>query len=129
MARSGRQAGGDYKIVAPKAEALIESLRSVGYSVKTALADLIDNSITAGAKNVWLDFHWDGGGSYITLRDDGAGMDDEALVEAMRPGSGGPTAERHPDDLGRFGLGLKTASFSRCGRLTCSSKERGGGTC
>lgn len=113
----------NYDIAEPKPEALVESLRAFGYSLKTAIADLIDNSIVANAKNVWVNFHWDGGNSHIFIKDDGIGMDEKSLMEAMRPGSQGPLVERSPDDLGRYGLGLKTASFSQCRRLTVISKK------
>ncbi|ATB39392.1 hypothetical protein CYFUS_004836 [Cystobacter fuscus] len=104
---------------------MLEALRAVGYSVQTALADLIDNSITAGARNVWLTFHWNGADSYITLRDDGRGMSEAELADAMRPGNRSPLDERAPHDLGRFGLGLKTASFSQARRLTVASIKAG----
>ncbi len=104
---------------------MLEALRAVGYSVQTALADLIDNSITAGAQNVWLTFHWNGADSYITLRDDGRGMTEAELADAMRPGNRSPLDEREPNDLGRFGLGLKTASFSQARRLTVASLKAG----
>lgn len=85
------------------------------------MADLIDNSIFAGAKTVWLDFCWANSDSYIALRDDGSGMSEDQLVEAMRPGAKGPLADRDAKDLGRYGLGLKTASFSQCRRMTVVS--------
>lgn len=106
----------------PRPSALIESLRAFGYTLQTAIADLIDNSITAGAKNVWLDAEWDGHNSRIILLDDGKGLDEDQLVEAMRPGSQSPLEDREADDLGRFGLGLKTASLSQCRCLTVASK-------
>ncbi len=112
----------DFDIVEPSASALFESIRAFGYTPETAIADLIDNSIFAGAKNVWLDFHWNGRDSYVTIRDDGCGMVESSLVSAMRPGSAHPMAERETKDLGRFGLGLKTASISQCRRLTVASK-------
>ena len=102
---------------------MVESLRAFGYSLRTAIADLIDNSISAGAKTVWLRFEWDGPDSWISVRDDGHGMTEEELVAAMRPGSKNPLKERSPRDLGRFGLGLKTASFSQCRRLSVISKR------
>src|SRR5689334_12694908 len=102
----------EYDIAEPHAAAMIESLRAFGYNIQTAIADLIDNSISAGAKNVWLTFFWDGSESYVSIRDDGKGMTETQLINAMRPGSRSPLEEREPDDLGRFGLGLKTASFS-----------------
>jgi len=117
----------DFEIVEPRASSMLEALRAVGYSVQTALADLIDNSITAGAQNVWLTFHWNGADSYITLRDDGRGMTEAELADAMRPGNRSPLDEREPNDLGRFGLGLKTASFSQARRLTVTSIKSGYG--
>jgi hypothetical protein len=101
---------------------MIESLRAFGYDLPTALADLIDNSITAGAKRIWIDFHWDGANSAVTIRDDGRGMNETELIAAMRPGSRNPLELREADDLGRFGLGLKTASFSQCRWMTVGSK-------
>jgi hypothetical protein len=115
----------DYEIVAPEPGALIESLRAFGYTPQTAIADLIDNSITAGARNIWVYFTWNGDGSYITIRDDGTGMTPEELVAAMRAGSQNPLNRRTRKDLGRFGLGLKTASFSQCRILTVSSNVSG----
>lgn len=117
----------DYEITNPRAEALIESLRAFGYSLSTALADIIDNSITAEAGNVWLDFHWAGPSSWISITDDGKGMSEAELVNAMRPGSISPVEVRNPSDLGRFGLGLKTASFSQCRQLSVVTKHKGGG--
>jgi len=115
-----------YELATPRPDALVESLRSVGYSLSTALADIVDNSIAASSRTVWITFHWAGQESAITVLDDGDGMSQARLVEAMRPGTQSPLDERHPRDLGRFGLGLKTASFSQCRNLTVASKERGG---
>jgi len=100
---------------------MIEALRGVGYSPQAAIADLIDNSITAGARNVWINFWWDGRHSYISILDDGCGMDEDTLRYAMCPGNRNPLEARSPEDLGRFGLGLKTASFSQCRSLTVAS--------
>ena len=115
----------DYDEAAPRAAAMIESLRAFGYDLPTALADLVDNSISAGAKRLWLHFHWNGPDSCIVLRDDGCGMSEAELVDAMRPGSFSPLEARAPEDLGRFGLGLKTASFSQCRLLTVCSRRAG----
>jgi hypothetical protein len=115
----------DYELVEPGASAMMESLRAFGYSTPTAIADLIDNSITAGAANVWITFFWDGPGSYVSVLDDGCGMSEDELTASMRAGSRSPLEERTSDDLGRFGLGLKTASFSQCRQLTVSSKSKG----
>lgn len=116
----------DFDIAAPRAGALIEALRAVGYSLETAVADLIDNSIAAGAQNVRLSFHWAGQATVVSIVDDGRGMTEAELVEAMRPGSRNPLETRETTDLGRFGLGLKTASFSQCRRLKVTSKKDGG---
>src|SRR5579872_6905872 len=102
-----------YDVATPRPDSLIESLRAVGYDLPTAIADLIDNSISAQAKHVWVDFHWDGENSRIAISDDGFGMDADTLVAALRIGSRNPLEMRAPTDLGRFGLGLKTASFSQ----------------
>lgn len=111
-----------FDIVEPNAGALIESLRAFGYTPETAIADLVDNSITAGASRVEIEFSWSGSASRIRITDDGCGMNADNLVDAMRAGSTSPRAERDPADLGRFGLGLKTASFSQCRVLTVMSK-------
>jgi hypothetical protein len=113
----------------PKAGAMMEALRGLGYSTAAALADIVDNSISAGAREVRLSFAWDGAGSRISVLDDGRGMDDAELESAMRLGDKSPLDERSPDDLGRFGMGLKTASFSQCRRLTVASIKKGGQPC
>lgn len=112
--------------VAPDPSSMIESMRAHGYTLPTAIADLIDNSIAAQAQNVWLQFEWNGDDTWIAIRDDGQGMSETVLLNAMRLGSRNPLEEREPTDLGRFGLGLKTASFSQCRRLTVASVSRGG---
>lgn len=108
----------EFDVVAPHAESLVESLRAFGYELPTAIADLVDNSITAGARNIWIDFKWDGSESAIIVTDDGDGMTESELISAMRLGSQSPRVHRASHDLGRFGLGLKTASFSQCRRVT-----------
>ena len=109
----------------PRASALIEALRGLGYSTATALADIIDNSISANAQNVALTFGWNGERSHIAVLDDGNGMDAAALDLAMRLGERSPLDKRDIGDLGRFGLGLKTASFAQCRRLTVASMKGG----
>lgn len=113
-----------YDITDPNPCALVESLRSVGYSLSTALADIIDNSITAEATVITLDFHWAGNRSLISVLDNGIGMDAQGLQNAMRPGTKSPREFRDPNDLGRFGLGLKTASFSQCRVLSVWSHQK-----
>lgn len=105
---------------------MFESLRGLGYSLTTALADLIDNSISADAANVNVHLEWAGDASWIRIVDDGLGMDDASLEAGMRLGARDPRTERSENDLGRFGLGLKTASFSQARRLTVASRREGG---
>jgi len=108
----------------PKPNAAINSYRSFGYNLQTAIADIIDNSISAGAENVWIDYDWAGAGSKISITDDGNGMNLQELVDALTPGCKDPESPREEHDLGRFGMGLKTASFSQCKRLTVASKRK-----
>lgn len=110
----------------PKASAMLEALRGLGYSTVSALADIIDNSISAKATEVHLQLDWVGEESRITILDNGRGMDDAQLEAAMTLGTINPLEKRDMSDLGRFGMGLKTASFSQCRRLTVASKCKGG---
>lgn len=110
----------------PHAGSMLESLRGLGYAPATALADLIDNSIAANSSEVFIQFEWAGPQSWVRIIDDGNGMDDAALEAGMRLGARDPRAERATTDLGRFGLGLKTASFSQARRLTVASKQKAG---
>lgn len=113
----------------PRASAMIEALRGLGYSTATALADIIDNSVSANARNVELSFAWKGGSSHIAVLDDGDGMNAAGLDLAMRLGERNPLDRRSAGDLGRFGLGLKTASFSQCRRLTVATRKDGQTNC
>ena len=103
----------------PSARRLMESLRDIGYDLPAAVADLVDNSIDADARNVRIDIRRAGSQSHIRVADDGMGMTARELDEAMRYGSGSTYGG---DSLGRFGLGLKTASLSQCRRLTVASR-------
>ena len=119
--------GGDYDTVAPSAAAMVESLRAFGYDLATALADLADNSLFHKASNISIHFHWAGENSAIVIADDGNGMDETTLINAMRVGSRNPRETRDPGDFGRFGLGLKTASFSQCRCVTVFTRCKGAG--
>ena len=107
----------------PKANAMINTFRAFGYNLQTAIADIVDNSISAKASTVWLNYAWEGAKSWVSILDDGTGMDKAELVDAMTPGSKDPNDERDENDLGRFGLGLKTSSFSQCKILTVVTKK------
>ena len=100
-------------------------IRALGlhHTLVTAVADIIDNSIAAGADAVDVHFHWQADRSWISIRDNGSGMGKDALFSAMRLGDRNPLDTRASSDLGRFGLGLKTASFSQARRLTVQSSD------
>lgn len=107
----------------PNPSFLIQSLRRIGYTLDTALADIIDNSIAAGASRISIQYRWNGGEPWLAILDDGCGMSSANLREALRfGGHSSPSDARAVNDLGRFGLGLKTASLSQCRRLTVVSK-------
>jgi len=111
------------EIVSPPAAAMFGSMRALGYDLPAAIADIVDNSISADAQHVWIDFHWDGSNSRISITDDGRGMSTAELVAAMRPGTRHPEDQRDAKDLGRFGLGLKTAAISQGRRLVVWSRK------
>ena len=112
------------KELIPQAGNLMESTRSIGYSLQAAIADIIDNSIAADAQNVFIQFPRTNH-EYLTILDDGIGMTSDELVEAMAYGSKPLDQTRNTTDLGRFGLGLKMASLSQCKSLTVVSKKNG----
>lgn len=112
----------------PPGPQLAESMRSVGYSIETAIADIVDNSIAANATAITLEFS----GlpkPMVSVLDNGLGMSKDELRTAMRLAGKSPYSERAKTDLGRFGLGLKTASFSQAKRLTVISKKLGMDAC
>lgn len=105
--------------VIPSAKRLISSLRDVGYDFKHAVADLIDNSIAARASTVKIEMRFDGTDSWLRVADNGVGMNGSTINEAMRFGT---ERDYGAEELGKFGLGLKTASLSQCSRLTVASR-------
>lgn len=116
----------EFDTVNPRAASLVEALRDIGYSLDSAVADIIDNSISAEASQIDIRFGWDEAQSpWLSITDNGFGMLDSELKEAMRPGGRDPMEKRPADDLGRFGLGLKTASFSQCRKVTVVSRKAG----
>ncbi|RMH15384.1 MAG: ATP-binding protein, partial [Gammaproteobacteria bacterium] len=101
----------------------IEGLRDTGYRFETAIADIIDNSIAAKASVVDLKITMDYGGNIrVSIADDGIGMNRDELINAMRYGS---PARPDPSSLGKFGMGLKTASTAFCRRLSVTSRSSG----
>lgn len=114
----------DFIDLPPYAPTLMESTRAIGYSIEAAIADIVDNSIAAKASQVDIDF-FPIGESYISILDNGIGMTRDELIAAMQYGSRNPLEERDADDLGRYGLGMKTASLSQCRILTVLTKKDG----
>lgn len=109
----------------PSAASLSASLRDLGYSLETAIADLIDNSISADATDIKIFCDMSRISPVLIIADNGRGMTEAEVIAAMRHGAIDPRRKRGPKDLGRFGLGLKTASFSQCRRLTVVSAKAG----
>ena len=113
-------------VLPPKPSNEIKTLRKIGYSLETSIADILDNSITAKSKKIEIEIPYsDQCEPYISIKDDGAGMSKEELIENMRLGCKDPDQEREPGDLGRFGSGMKTASFSQAKKLIVISKVKG----
>ena len=114
----------DYKrvVLPPVAGSMIYSLRNLGYSFESAVADLIDNSISAGASSIAIEIFIRDGEPVVTIVDNGCGMEPSELRDNLTIGSSSPRDERSQGDLGRFGMGLKTASFSQALNLLCVSK-------
>lgn len=107
--------------ITPSAARLTESLRDIGYDFPAAVADIVDNSVMAGARHVDVRVEFVGEESYVAISDDGEGMTGNGLVEALRFGS---RRAYGPSDLGRYGLGLKTASLSQCRSVTVVTCRR-----
>ena len=112
------------KIVVPYAPILVESTRSIGYSFEAAVADIIDNSISASASEIRICFSSQTP-QWLCIEDNGWGMTADELETAMRYGSQSSHDVRRKDDLGRFGLGLKMASLSQCRCVTVLTKKDG----
>lgn len=108
----------------PYAPVLMESTRALGYSLESAVADLLDNSISAGATEIKIEF-WPLDDPYLIIVDNGRGMSSDEITRAMQYGSQSPLDVRDTSDMGRFGLGLKTASLSQCRSLTVISLHKG----
>ncbi len=109
--------------IIPDPESLLESIRSVGYSLKEAISDLIDNSISANATNIKIIVNLEEVGEFHLI-DNGEGMNHQKLISSFRLGSTNPKKTRDEYDLGRFGMGMKTASLSQCRSLTVTSKQK-----
>lgn len=105
--------------VPPDPSFTLKTLRNIGYSLESAISDIIDNSISANAQNVWINSH---ACQFLMISDDGDGLSKEEIVTALTIGGVDCEDIRDKTDLGRFGMGLKLASFSQCKTLTLASK-------
>ncbi len=111
------------KTLPPNPARLIEGLRDTGYDFNTALADIVDNSVDAGATKISIRINMDPDGDIlVSVADDGCGMDEQALLNGMTYGAQGRV---DPKRLGKFGLGLKTASTAFCRRLSVITRSSG----
>ena len=108
----------------PNARRTIEALRELGYDSYASVMDLLDNSVDAQASNIEITISEEKGDIRIVIEDDGLGMDEDTLDEALRLGS---DTQRDTGDLGKFGLGLVTASIGLSRRVELYTRELGGG--
>ncbi len=106
--------------VLPSARRLMKSLRDMGYEFSSAISDLVDNSVEAGAGQVSIQVEFEGDNSWVSIADNGRGMSRSELREAMRYGSS--SRDYGEEDLGKFGLGMKVASLSQCQSLAVASR-------
>mgnify|MGYP000853784636 CR=1 FL=1 len=109
----------------PSADVLMDSMRSIGYTFNAAVADIIDNSISADSSQINILVSPSPSEIYLAFLDNGVGMDEAELRAAMKYGSRSKNDERKTEDLGRFGLELKSASLSQCTELIVASKKNG----
>ncbi|MBB6611779.1 ATP-binding protein [Pontibacter sp. Tf4] len=115
-----------YENADPDPEYLIKSIAEQGYSLETSLTDLMDNSVSAGADRIEVLIRMDQEPFTLFLADNGSGMDRETLRQSMHFPSSSPESNRKVSDLGRFGLGMKTASFAQTRCFTVLSRKKGG---
>jgi DNA topoisomerase VI subunit B len=113
------------EVADPNPEYLIKSIAEQGYSLESSLADLVDNSVSANADKIELLIKMDQEPFTLFIADNGHGMNEEKLRASMQFPSNSPEEDRHPFDLGRFGLGMKTASFSQTRRFSVLTREKG----
>ncbi len=113
----------------PSPKSLIKTLMRVGYDFNMAVGDIVDNSISADAKNIRIFTSLDPQNPTFSIYDDGWGMSEKELYENMKLAAKDPSLERDKNDLGRFGSGMKTASFSQARKLIVISKKKGSKIC
>lgn len=116
------------EVADPNPEYLIKSIAEQGYSLESSLADLMDNSISANANKIEVLVKMEEEPFTLFIADNGNGMEEEELKASMQFPSNSPEVERNVFDLGRFGLGMKTASFSQTRCFTVLSRKKGAKT-
>ena len=109
--------------MSPEPRSHIKTLMRIGYDFNSAIADIIDNSITAKASKINIICPSETSDPFLSIIDNGIGMDPEELIQNMRIGCKDPNEKRQSGDLGRFGSGMKTASFSHARKLTVITKK------
>tara|TARA_B100000989_G_C19517848_1_gene462601 strand:- start:909 stop:2273 length:1365 start_codon:yes stop_codon:yes gene_type:complete len=111
--------------MSPEPKSHIKTLMRIGYDFNSAIADILDNSITAKATKICIVCPPENENPFLSIVDNGVGMGGDELIQNMRIGCKDPNEKREAGDLGRFGSGMKTASFSHARRLTVISKKKG----
>ena len=120
----------DFRECSPNVSNFSRSFKNIGYNHFSAILDLIDNAVSAGATSIWVDYEVDKkSGTKVVISDNGTGMGEEELFEAMRIASADPSSERLNNDLGKFGLGMKLASFSQTDVFAVVSQAKGKPIC
>lgn len=109
--------------LSPNPKSHIKTLSRIGYNLNSAISDIIDNSVTANSKNIFLEMDVVEENVVLVIKDDGYGMNNSTLINSMRIGCKDPSDIRDEFDLGRFGSGMKMASFSQARKLTVISKS------
>jgi len=112
-----------YESVPPKPPGTIEPLSALGYTLESAIADLDGNTIAVGVGAIDIGFHWNGHAPYTSTADDGKSMSETEWQTAMAVAAWAPRTSRRAAELGRFGMGLKTASFSQASRLSVRTRS------
>jgi len=107
----------------PSPKGHIKTLMKIGYDFCTAISDIIDNSVSADSSTIEIFSPPNMASPYLTITDNGYGMSESELINNMKIGCKDPSDSRHADDLGRFGSGMKTASFSQAKKLIVLSKK------
>jgi hypothetical protein len=111
----------DHVVVQPDPKRMIEGLRDTGYNFETAMADILDNSVAANADKISVSVDQDFRGDIVVIiADNGCGMNEGQLLRAMKYGA---DERENPASLGKYGLGMKTASTAFCRSLSVLSRD------